>query len=159
MGRPGGACRDGTSYFQGMRVQEVMTSDVVTVAPEATLRQAAEAMRLRDTGFLPVCASDRLVGTVTDRDLVVRGLAVGADPDASSVSEVMSSHVLTCSADTTLEEAARRMEQAQVRRLVVLDRGHQLVGVVTLGDLSQALDACKGGEALEAISEPDHHVQ
>lgn len=140
-------------------MREVMTGDVVSVTPEMTLRQAAEAMRTRDTGFLPVCDSGRVVGTVTDRDLVIRGLADAADPDVTRIAEVMTLEVETCGLDTTLEEAARRMEHAQIRRLIVLNDAHELEGVVSLGDLSRALDACKGGETLEAISEPDHHVQ
>lgn len=142
-----------------MRVRDVMTRDVVTSSPEASLRQVAEAMRTRDMGFLPICRGGRLVGTVTDRDLVVRGLAQGEDPDSGQVSEVMTLEVLTCGEDASLEEAARRMEIGQVRRLVVVDAAHRLVGVVTLGDLSRAMDACKSGEVLERLSEPDASVR
>jgi CBS domain-containing protein len=117
-----------------MRVKDAMTPHVDSVAPDTLLDVAARRMRDENVGCLPVAEGDRLVGMVTDRDLVVRALAEGRPRMA--VSEIMSSEVLCCHADQPVEEAARLMEEHGVRRLVVLDREDRPVGVVSLHDLS-----------------------
>jgi CBS domain-containing protein len=139
-----------------MQVSEVMTPGVECVRPEDSIAQAAERMRALNIGSLPVCGdNDRLLGMVTDRDITVRATAAGCDPGGTCVGGVMTAHVISCCEDQDVEEAARMMEQHQIRRLVVLDRGGRLVGIVSLGDL--AVDSGDGhlaGLALEAISEP-----
>jgi CBS domain-containing protein len=118
-----------------MQVKDAMTPHVDAVAPDTPLDVAAQRMRNKNVGCLPVAEGDRLVGMVTDRDLVVRALAEGHGP-RSTVREVMSSQVLCCHADQPVEEAARLMEEHGVRRLVVLDREDRPLGVVSLYDLS-----------------------
>src|SRR4051794_32245747 len=119
-----------------MQVKDIMTRDVETVAPHSTLQEAAELMKRLDVGTLPVCDGRRLVGMVTDRDITIRGVARGTDSFEERVRDVMTPEVIFCFAAQDVHEAAALMEQKQVRRLVVLDREHQLVGVVSLGDLA-----------------------
>ena len=139
-----------------MRVKEIMSTDVDTVAPESTLRDAAERMNALDVGVLPVCANDRLVGVVTDRDITVRATAEGLDPFATQVVDIMSKDdLITCFEDQDVEEAARIMSDKQVRRLPVLSHDRRLVGIVSLGDLAlDTADPRGSGETLKEISRP-----
>lgn len=134
-----------------MQVSEVMNSHPLTATPQDTLRDVAEIMQRTDTGFVPVGEDDRLVGTVTDRDIVIRGLAAGIAPD-SPVQQVMSAELLYCFEDQEVAEVARNMGEKQVRRLPVVDREKRLVGIVSLGDLSSDGDPSAAGVALEDIS-------
>jgi CBS domain-containing protein len=132
-----------------------MTRDVEVIRPDATLQEAAERMRSLDVGPLPVCDGDRLVGMVTDRDIAVRGTAAGKDPATTQVQEVMTPEIHYCFEDQRVEEAARMMQDLQVRRLVVLNRDKRLVGIVSLGDLAvQTDDEELSGETVEAVSQP-----
>ncbi|KRD46667.1 histidine kinase [Acidovorax sp. Root275] len=134
-------------------VSDVMTRGIRTMAPSETVTAAAQAMRELDVGALPVCNGARLVGMVTDRDIVVRGVA--QELVHAPLSEVMSEGLLYCKEDDTVAAALETMRSQQVRRLPVVDKAQQLVGVVSLGDL-----ATKGEEdtdtmdALRTISEP-----
>lgn len=135
-----------------MLVQEIMTRDVRLAAPTDTLRQAAELMRGIDSGILPVGENERLVGMVSDRDLVVRGLAEGRGPE-SSVRDVMSRDVKYVFEDETLEDVERNMADLQVKRLPVLSRDKRLVGIVSLGDLAtRSPEDGHAAAALEGIS-------
>ena len=118
-----------------MLIQDVMTRNARTVGPEENLRTAAELMRLHDIGFLPVCQNGRVVGAITDRDMVVRGLAAGMNADAL-VRTVMSEQVVYAFDDEDITEGLRRMQDEGVRRLLVLSRKMDLVGVVSLDDLA-----------------------
>lgn len=139
-----------------MKVSDVMTRDVEVVHPDATLREAAEKMKALDVGPLPVCDGQRLLGMVTDRDITVRATAEGRDPNTTPVRDVMTASVVYCYADQDVAEAARLMESEQIRRIVVLDRGKNLVGVVALGDLAVSGVSRKvTGEALKSVSEPE----
>jgi CBS domain-containing protein len=138
-----------------MKVQDVMTRNVACIGPGATLREAADKMKALDVGPLPVCENDRLVGMLTDRDITVRATAEGLPPGLGQVRDVMTPDVISCFEDQDVGEAARLMEQNQVRRLVVLDRDQRLVGIVSLGDLAvKTGDEKLSGEALEQVSEP-----
>ncbi|HSP78161.1 MAG TPA: CBS domain-containing protein, partial [Myxococcaceae bacterium] len=97
-----------------MKVGDVMTPDAVAAHPGTTLMAAAEMMRLLDVGSLPVVVEERIVGIVTDRDIVVRGLALGFPPESASVADVMTRNVQTCSVEDELEEVARQMRDLQV---------------------------------------------
>lgn len=137
-----------------MLVRQVMTPHVEVVLAESTLREAAELMRAVDAGSLPVVdAQSEVVGMVTDRDIVVRGLALGCSGD-SQVAEVMTTRVHVIAEDAPLEEAVRRMRHHEVRRLVVLDESGRLVGVISLGDLAEALPDRGMGALLGDLSEP-----
>lgn len=137
-----------------LQVRQVMTPHVEVVFAESTLREAAELMRAVDAGSLPVVdANSEVVGMVTDRDIVVRGLALGCSGD-SEVSEVMTMRVYAIADDAPLSEAVRQMRHHEVRRLVVLDADRRLVGVISLGDLAEVLPERGMGELLGDLSEP-----
>jgi len=137
-------------------IQDVMTRGVEVVDPNATLMQVAEKMRQFNVGPLPVCDGDRLVGVVTDRDLVVRGIAMGHDPHTSKVSSVMTEDVELIHLEASLEEAADLMKEKQLRRLLVVDDHENLVGILSLGDLAREADDTTAARTLEHISEPAH---
>ena len=134
-----------------MQVSEIMSPHSLTATPDRTIRDAAEIMQRMDTGFLPIGENDRLVGTVTDRDIVVKGIAKDKTSD-SPLRDVMSTDVLFCYDDQEVAEVARNMGDCQVRRMPVVDRDKRLVGVISLGDLSAHGDPSAAGVALEDIS-------
>lgn len=136
-----------------MRIQELMTADVELVRPDDSLHTAAKMMADLDTGALPVGENDRLVGMITDRDITVRAVAEGRDPEMTVVRDAMSSGIKFCFEDEESEEVARKMGQWQVRRLPVLNRDKRLVGIVSLGDLSIGGAVEESKEALKEISE------
>ena len=138
-----------------MKLKDVMTMRVETVGPESTLREASEKMSSLNIGALPVCEDDRVVGIVTDRDITVRGLARGSNPDTSKVSEIMTRDVVCGFEEQSVKEAASIMEEKQIRRLPVLDRYQRIIGIVSLGDLAvKTGDDSLSGELIERISEP-----
>jgi CBS domain-containing protein len=138
-----------------MKLQQVMTRDAETISSDATVWAAAKLLRDLNIGFLPVCDQGRLVGVLTDRDIVVRAVAEGRDPVLTSVQEVMTPEVITCFADQSAEEAAQIMLERQIRRVLILDQDKKLVGVVSLGDLAvDALNQEQAGRTLQNISWP-----
>jgi CBS domain-containing protein len=135
-----------------------MTKGAECTRPDATLHEAAQRMKALDVGVLPVCESDRLVGMLTDRDITVRAVAAGHDPDTHRVREAMSSLVFYCFDDQDVTEVSRLMGEKQVRRVPVLNRDKRLVGIVSLGDLAvETRDEQLIGGTLESISEPAKH--
>ena len=120
-----------------MKVSDVMTTDVQVIGCEGNLQQAAEMMRRCDIGSLPVSREQRLVGMVTDRDIVVRAIAEGLGGDCP-VSKVMTEDLKVCYADQTVEEVASKMSELGVRRLPVVDRQDRLVGFMSLSNVASA---------------------
>ena len=139
-----------------MQVKEVMTENVSVVQPDTQIPQIARKMRDEDIGAMPVVENERLVGIVTDRDIVVRAVAEGQDVRTATAREAMSPRILYCFDDQTVDEVLENMGEQQIRRLPVVDREKRLVGVVSLGDLSQAAKK-KAGEALKEISQSTQH--
>ncbi len=140
-----------------MKISELMSSRVVSIEPDATVSAAARLLRQANVGALPVCdMRRRLRGIVTDRDIVTRCVAAGADPEQTPVREIMSRGVVTCAPAEELSAAVKRMGEDQVRRLPVLEDG-RLVGIVTLCDLTR--DARCGMEAAAALSEISENVR
>jgi CBS domain-containing protein len=137
-----------------MKVSDAMTAQVVTAKPGDTIQRVAKIMSEVDTGAVPVFDNGKVVGLVTDRDIVLRVVAEGKSFDAP-VSEVMSGDVQDCHPEDTLADAAGKMASHQLRRLVVTDGG-KLVGILSLGDIAVDFGAKKVGETLEEISEPSH---
>jgi CBS domain-containing protein len=135
-------------------IREVMTRDVEVIGPQDTLRDAAEKMRSLNVGALPVCEGDRVVGMLTDRDIVVRAIALGMDSAVTTVEDAMTGNVQFCHAEDDVLGVLARMKDLQVRRFIVVDDDERLVGIVALGDLSQMVSEQRVGEALEGISEP-----
>lgn len=132
-----------------MQVQELMTRDVKLINPGTPISEAARMMASEDVGSLPVGENDRLVGMVTDRDIVTRCLAQGKDGN-TDIGSVMSKGVAWCYDDQSDEDASRIMAQHQVRRLPVVNHDKRLVGLISLGDLSAGYSA-EAGETLEEI--------
>ena len=138
-----------------MQIKDVMTRGVEVVRPDETLQQAARKMKSIDVGPLPVCDGERLVGMITDRDIIVRATAEGRDPKTTPVKEAMTPGVVYVFEDQDIEEAALLMRQRQIRRLVVLDSNKRLVGILSLGDLAEdSGDDQLSGDVLEGVSEP-----
>ena len=116
---------------------------------------AAEQMRVLNVGMLPICDNDRLIGSVTDRDITIRATACGANPNSTLVRDVMTKDIVYCYEDEDVEEAADQMEKRQIRRLPVLNRDKRLVGIVSLGDIALRTHREKlAGKVLERVSEP-----
>ena len=139
-----------------MKLSSIMTGGIETIPPQATLAEAAKKMASQDIGSLPVCAERRrVVGIITDRDITVRAVARGMDPNHTRVEEVMTRDVLSCSSDAEVEDACQLMEKRQVRRLLVTDGNDTPVGIVSLGDIALCLRENQSGEVLKKVSEPD----
>lgn len=138
-----------------MNVEKVMTTRVSWVTPDTPVPEIARRMKAEDIGALPVAENDRLVGMVTDRDIVLRGVAEGGDISRVPARQVMSPEVLYCFEDQPVADVLKNMGDNQVRRLPVMNREKRLVGVVSLGDLSRA-SGQKAAGALKEISKPTH---
>ena len=137
-----------------MKVKELMTADPATLGPEATLGEAATLMKQEDCGSIPIVQEGRLVGIVTDRDIVIRAIAAGKDPRSTRVSEVMSADPVTVRSDDDAKDAERVMADRQIRRLPVCDDG-KLAGILVIGQLARReRDEESVGETLKEISEP-----
>ena len=137
-----------------MELQEFMTTQVVSLEPQNTVQDAAAAMQKHNIGFIPVCNPKRhLVGIVTDRDIVTRGLANQMDVHMTSIADVMTKELVTAQPTTSIQEAALLMSRHQIRRLPVVQAG-DLVGIVTVGDLATKAPHGDKLHVLSAISEP-----
>jgi CBS domain-containing protein len=136
------------------QVSQVMTRGVRTMAPTDTVVQAAQAMEEMDIGVLPVCDGDRLLGMVTDRDIVLRGVAHGLPADRTADTDVISADDCCCSDHAANEAEKHQLLQEPLRPLAVLDHDKHLVGMLSLGDVAVKGDMGEAGEALEEISEP-----
>jgi CBS domain-containing protein len=137
-----------------MKLREIMSDNVEVIHPDDTLQTAAEKMRDRDIGFLPVCDGERLIGVLTDRDLITRALADGLESNAMLGRDLVTSPAIYCFDDQGVDEAAKLMHDNQIRRLVVLSRDKQMVGVISLGDLAMTTDDKLSGDVLQSVSEP-----
>ena len=136
-----------------MKVSECMTSQVETVRADQTVQEAAKFMLQADAGSIPVTDGDRLIGMITDRDIAVRGIAKGNGPD-TLVRELMTDDLIVARTDEDIEEVARKMSAAQVRRLPVIDNEERLCGIISLGDLARETDNETAEQALEGVTQP-----
>jgi CBS domain-containing protein len=142
-----------------MKVREAMTTEVQLCTPDDTLRDAAEAMAALNCGLLPVTDNERLIGMISDRDIAIRGIAMGRGPD-SRIGDVMTADVKYCFEDQDIEEVTANMGDIQVRRLPVLNREKRLVGIIALGDIARANKGDGTAAALGRISRPGgQHAQ
>ncbi|MBI0330884.1 CBS domain-containing protein [Burkholderia plantarii] len=138
------------------RIRQIMSRDVVHVAPSDSIHHAAQLMARHDVGALPVCGGPRVVGMVTDRDIVTRALASGKDGSAT-VREVASVPIEWCSEDDDADAVRRKMASTQVRRIPVMSRDRRLVGMVSLGDFATRCGVAERdaiGETLDYLSQP-----
>ena len=145
----------------GIKIQEIMTRDVVTIRPGASVREAARTMSERDVGLLPVCKGGRVLGLLTDRDITVRAIAEGLDPRKTEVQEIMTTDVYFCYGHEDVQDAVESFEKKQIRRLIILNRKKALMGVLSIGDLAvDSGDNNLAGEVLKRVSEPEPlHLQ
>ena len=117
-------------------VSEVMTRSPRSLRPTDTVVQAAQAMEELNVGVIPVCEGDKLIGMVTDRDIVVRGVAQGLDVKTTTLADVMSSHVRTAREDEDVEDVLDTMGENQIRRMPVVDAQGGLIGILSIGDIA-----------------------
>jgi CBS domain-containing protein len=134
-----------------MKVSEMMTRNVRVAAPDQTIRDAAKIMAEIDAGVLPVGESDRLVGMITDRDIAIRAVGEGRDPD-TKIREVMTEDVKYCFEDEAVDHVARNMADLKIRRLPVVNRDMRLVGIISLGDLATDKESADEQEKRSATS-------
>lgn len=139
-----------------MEIDKIMHTPAEWVEAATTVADAARRMKEADIGALPVGKDDRLIGMVTDRDLVLRVLAEGRDPARTTVEEVMTPGIVWCLTTQTAEDAIYMMEQKKIRRLPVIDEKKRLVGMLSLGDVADALPRQLLGELVNAVA--DHHA-
>lgn len=135
------------------RIRELMTESPRTVSSDATVVEAARVMRDDDVGLVPVVDGDRLVGTVTDRDIAIRVVAEERDPSSTTVREIASTDLVTIDPEQELGEALRLMAQHQVRRLPVVEEDGRLVGIVAQADVARHGDDTQTGQVVERISQ------
>lgn len=140
-----------------MKISEIMTRDVEIIQPDDTLRMAAQKMRDRDIGFLPVCDGESLMGVLSDRDITIRAFADGIDINVMLGRDLMTSPAIYCFDDQDVAEAAKIMGEHQIRRLVILNRDNErVVGVISLGDLVRKGITDLSGQVLREVSEPEN---
>ncbi|HME98271.1 MAG TPA: CBS domain-containing protein [Terriglobia bacterium] len=135
-----------------MKIREIMTTNVECVSPETSITDLSQKMKTLDVGFLGVCENDRLVGTVTDRDIVIRGIASERDINSVTAREIMTHDVFWCYADDDVKDVAEKMREKDVRRMLILNRDKRLVGVVSIGDIAKVEEG-ESGKTLRDISE------
>ncbi len=133
-------------------VKEIMKHQKFTLSPQESLIQAAEKMKEHKVGAIVVAEGDKIVGIITDRDIVVRCLAKGKDPKSARVAEVMSSPVIHCIENDSIDGIARRMAAERLQRLPVLDHHLKLSGIVSVRELC-VVDNAKGGEVIAKITQ------
>jgi CBS-domain-containing membrane protein len=137
-----------------MRVSEIMSSDVYSVTTDVPLTAAAALMREQSIGMVPVTQNRQLVGVVTDRDIVVRGLADARNPDTTPIKDIMSSQIVYCRDGDDADAAALQMKESQIRRLPVINEAGQLIGILALGDLASQSDTIRPAAiALSGVSQ------
>jgi CBS domain-containing protein len=136
----------------GKRIQEVMTSDPRSVSPDAPVADASRIMRDEDTGIVPIVEDGKLIGTITDRDIVVRLIAESRDASSAIVRDIASTDLVTVDPQQDLDEALRLMAQHQVRRLPVVEEDGRLVGILSQADVAREAQDKQTGELVEEIS-------
>jgi len=134
-------------------IRDAMTSNPCAIDADKSVAYAAKMMRDEDVGFAPIVKGDRLIGAVTDRDIAVKVVGEGKNPEATAVSEIASTELVTVYPDQDLNEALQLMAHNQVRRLPVVGQDGELVGVLAQADVAQEADATETGRMLEEISE------
>ena len=135
-----------------MQVNQVMTATVKVAQPEDSVRNIARSMAELNAGVIPVTSEGEVIGMITDRDIVIRAIGAGLDPDSTTARDVMTAEVHFCYEDDDVEEVFQSMSEWQIRRLPVFNLDKKLVGIVSLGDIAQSAAASQAGETLRDIS-------
>lgn len=140
-----------------MKVRDVMTSRVDSVTPNTSVVEIARLMKNTDVGSTPVCEGKKVIGIITDRDIVLKAVADGANIESISAKDIMNSEVITVTSDQDVHAAAHLMAEYQIRRLPVVEQGN-IVGFLALGDLAvEKIHINEAGDALSDISQGVHH--
>jgi CBS domain-containing protein len=138
-----------------LQIKEIMTPKVELINPDTSVKDAADKMKNLNIGVLPIGENDRLVGIVTDRDITVRSVAEGQDPKTTRVEDIMSKGVTYCYDDQDVHEVTQLMKDNKIRRVIVLNRDKDMVGICSLGDLAVDVDDTElTAETLKIISHP-----
>jgi CBS domain-containing protein len=140
-----------------MKIKDIMSKHVESAGPDDTIKEAARKMKDIDSGILPVCEKDHIIGIITDRDIVVRSTAKGQDPHNTKVRDVMSTDIRLGRADEDVEDIAVEMEKFKIRRVPVVSDGNRVVGMLSLGDILTRGDKKTACEIFEKISEGRRH--
>jgi CBS domain-containing protein len=135
-------------------VRDIMTKDVQTITPDTTLRDAAQMLKSRDIGSVPVVDGRKVVGVLTDRDIAIRGVAEGRDPASTKASEAMSKDVVAVRETDELQEAERLMHDQQIRRLPVVDDQGELVGYLAMAKVARNESSAQAGKVIQGVSQP-----
>jgi CBS domain-containing protein len=138
-----------------MEISKAMHEKADWVSADTPISEIAKMMKDHDIGAVPIGKDDKLVGMITDRDIALRVVAAGHDPQKTKVEDVMTKGIVYCRTTETVEDAIHLMDQKKIRRLPVLDDKKRLVGMLSLGDVSHSVSRDLSGELLRAVS--DHH--
>jgi CBS domain-containing protein len=142
-----------------MKIRDIMKHRIETIAPDSNISSAARLMRDKDIGMLPVNQGGEIVGILTDRDITTRATANGSDPNDTLVRDVMSNEVFSCLDSDNLQDAARIMEEYQVRRIIVQNESGAFVGILSLADLAHHQQTEKlGTRVLGEVTQPHHYT-
>ncbi len=137
-----------------MKVKDCMCKEVCYLKPETTIVDTAKLMNDQHIGVVPICDEEkRVLGMVTDRDIVLRGVANGKDINSTPICEIMTTNKCTCMEEDDICDAQEKMEEKQIRRIIVADENNKIVGILTLGNMSQneKIETEDVGETLEKI--------
>ncbi|MEM6811718.1 MAG: CBS domain-containing protein [Pseudomonadota bacterium] len=134
------------------QIKDVMTPNIKWMSPDAPVSQIAQEMKDQDCGFIPMAENDRMIGMVTDRDITVRAIAEGKNPQEITGRDIMTPKTYYCYDDQDVEEICNNMGEIQVRRLPVVNRDKRLVGVVSMGDLAQVASRPNVGQTQQQIT-------
>jgi CBS domain-containing protein len=134
-------------------IREIMTSKVCAIDADKSVAYAAKMLRDEDVGLAPIVEGDRLIGTLTDRDIAIRVVAEGRDPEGTTVREVATTELVSVDPQQDLDEALRLMAEHQIRRIPVVEEDGRLVGIVAQADIARQRDDVKTGEVVERISQ------
>ena len=137
----------------GKKIRDAMTSNPCSIDADKPVAYAAKMMKEEDVGFAPIVQGNRIIGTVTDRDIAIKVVAEGKDPQTTKVLEIANTDVVTVEPEQDLDDALNLMAQHQVRRLPVVEDGGRVVGVLAQADVAQEAKAKKTGELVEDISQ------
>lgn len=137
-----------------MLVKEIMTKNPKILTPNSSVAEVVKEMQKLDCGFMPIAENGKILGVVTDRDITLRTISAGKDPTKTSVKEIMTTKTFSVSEDQKVDEAAKKMREQQIRRLVVLDKNNKITGVLSLGDIAtRCKDHKIDSGIIEAVSE------
>lgn len=139
-----------------MKVKKAMHHGVQWCEPDTPLRDIAKLMRDNDVGAIPIGENDKLVGMITDRDIICRALAAGKDMNTVTATDVMTKGIIYCMEDEDIEDAIHLMQDRKIRRLPVISKEKRMVGILSLGDLSHAVSRELTGDLTAAVSEHHH---